>query len=137
LNASRPAPIQVESHSRSASAAVAPQKPLKPLSIFYGYPPELIARWCGVSVATARRWKRAGGASRSALRLFTLHRDQRVLDEHWIGWTLHKGVLTDPEGNSATQGQLRAYAIVVQLIAEQAKTDPEARERYLAILRSA
>jgi hypothetical protein len=105
--------------------------------MFYGYPPELIARWCGVSVATARRWKRAGGASRSALRLFAAHRDQRVLDEYWIGWTLHKGVLTDPEGNSLTQGQLRAYGLVMQLVAELAKHDPASRERYLAILKSA
>jgi hypothetical protein len=109
----------------------------RPLSIFYGYPPELIARWCGVSVGTARRWKRAGGASRAALRLFTLHRDQRVLDEHWLGWTLHKGVIIDPEGNSTTQAQLRAYVIVMQLAAELARRDPESRERYLAIVRSA
>ena len=90
-----------------------------------------------MSVATARRWKRAGGASRSALRLFALHRDQRALDEHWIGWKLHKGVLIDPEGNSLTQGQLRAYGLVMQLAAELVKRDPESSERYRAILRSA
>lgn len=111
--------------------------PARPLSIFYGYSPELIATWCGVSVATARRWKRAGGASRAALRLFTLHRDQRVLDGYWPGWTLHKGVLTDPEGNSVTQGQLRAYGLVMQLAADLARRDPEAHEHYLSILRSA
>ena len=88
-------------------------------------------------MATARRWKRAGGASRSALRLFVAHRDQRVLDEYWVGWTLHKGVLTDPEGNSLTQGQLRAYGLVLQLAAELASRDADSRERYLAILRSA
>ena len=111
--------------------------PARPLSIFYGYPPELIARWCGVSVATARRWKRAGGASRTALRLFNLHRDQRVLDEPWSGWTVHKGVLTAPEGQSLTQGQLRAYSIVMQLVAELSRHDPEAQARYLEVLRSA
>ena len=109
----------------------------RPLSIFYGYPPKLIARWCGVSVATARRWKRSGGASRTALRLFTAHRDQRVLDEHWTGWTVYKGVLSDPEGNSMTQAQLRAYGLVMQLAADLASRDPEAREQYLALLRSA
>ena len=31
--------------------------PARPLSIFYGYPDQLIARWCGVSVATARLYK--------------------------------------------------------------------------------
>jgi len=109
----------------------------KPLSIFYSYPPELIATWCGVSVATARRWKRAGGASRSALRLFSLHRDLRVLDGHWPGWTVRNGVLTDPEGQSLSQGQLRAYGLVMQLVSELAKHDPASRERYLAILRQA
>jgi hypothetical protein len=90
-----------------------------------------------VSVATARRWKRAGGASRTALRLFALHRDQKVLDAYWAGWTVHKGVLTDPEGKSLTQGQLRAYAIVMQLVAELTRHDPQAQARYLDILRSA
>lgn len=109
----------------------------RPLSIFYGYPPKLIARWCGVSVATARRWKRSGRAPHAALRLFRAYRDQRVLDEHWVGWTVHQGVLTDPEGNVTTQGQLRAYSLVMQLAADLAARDPEAREQYLALLRAA
>jgi hypothetical protein len=109
----------------------------RPLSIFYGYPPELIAQWCGVSVATARRWKRAGGASRTALRLFALYRDGKVLDGHWPGWTAHNGVLTDPEGNSTSQTQLRAYWLVMQLAADLASRDPESRQRYWDLLRSA
>jgi hypothetical protein len=30
---------------------------IKVLSIFYGYPAALVARWCGVSPATASLWK--------------------------------------------------------------------------------
>ena len=57
--------------------------PARPLSIFYGYPDQLIARWCGVSVATARLYKSgARKPSRQALRLFALYRDGRVLDDH-------------------------------------------------------
>jgi hypothetical protein len=109
----------------------------KPLSIFYGYPAELIAEWCGVSLATARRWKATGKAPRPALRLFGLYRDQRVLDRHWSGWKTSQGVLTDPDGNSTTQAQLRAYWIVMQLAADLARRDPESHAAYLAILKSA
>lgn len=110
----------------------------RPLSIFYGYPPELIARWCGVTVSTARRWK-AGTMrpARAALRLFGLYRDGRALGDAWHGWTVRDGVLVDPEGNQTTQGQLRAYGLVMQLAADLARRDPEAHERYRAILKSA
>jgi hypothetical protein len=107
------------------------------LSPFYGYPPELIAAWCGVSVPTARRWKRGVAAPRPALRLFTLYRDGKVLDQHWEGWRTHKGTLTDPDGNSTTQGQLRAYWAVLQLGADLARRDPEAAERWWELLKRA
>jgi hypothetical protein len=109
----------------------------RPLSIFYGYPEQLIASWCGVSVATARRWKAGGAVPRPALRLFTLHRDGKVLDDHWTGWSVHNGVLKDPEGNRTTQSQLRGYWFVMQLAAELARKDPESQERYWSLLRRA
>lgn len=113
-----------------------PESP-KPLSIFYGYPAELVARWCGVSVATARRWKNGGAVPRPALRLFTLYRDGQVLDEHWVGWRTHKGVLADPEGNTTTQSQLRAYALIMQFAADLARRDPEAQREFLELLKRA
>lgn len=109
----------------------------KPLSIFYGYPPELIAQWCGVSVATARRWKNGGAVPRPALRLFALHRDGKVLDEHWVGWRAHGDTLTDPEGNTTTQSQLRAYALIMQYAADLARRDPEAQREFLELLKRA
>ena len=57
--------------------------------------------------------------------------------DHWTGWKHHEGALADPEGNATTQGQLRAYYLVMQLAADLALRDPESSEQYLAILRSA
>jgi hypothetical protein len=110
---------------------------LKPLSIFYGYSPALIAQWCGVSVATARRWKRGGAAPRPALRLFGLYRDGKVLDEHWKGWRAVKGVLSDPGGNCTTQGQLVAYWLVMQFAADLARRDPDTVAEFHALLKRA
>lgn len=94
---------------------------------FYGYPSELVAEWCGVSVRTATRWKT--GQSRpppSALKLFLLHRERRVLGKEWAGWLINQNTLVDPEGQSTTQGQLRAYAHVYALCRELARRDKDA-----------
>ena len=109
---------------------------IKQLSLFYGYPAELVARWCGVSVSTAAAWKaNKRKPSRQALRIFTLHRDGRVLGDAWDGWEVRDGVIRDPEGNVTTARQLRHYAFIVQLAAELASRDPQAKadfERLLA-----
>jgi hypothetical protein len=85
------------------------------LSVFYGYPAELIALWCAVSPRTAASWKAGKGKpSRQALRLFALHRDERVLDDQWRGWRIRKGTLVDPDGNATTQAQLRTYWMLIR-----------------------
>jgi len=57
--------------------------------LFYGYAPELIVRWCGVSMQTALLYKSGvRKPSRQALRLFTLHRDGRVLGPEWREWSV-------------------------------------------------
>lgn len=105
-------------------------------SIFEGYPAELIARWCAVSVKTAQLYK-AGvrRPSRQALRLFSLHRDERVLTGPWADCSVRGAHLVDPEGQTLTLGQLRAYWIVMALAAELARqAGPEAQERYYEAL---
>jgi hypothetical protein len=116
-------------------AAVAERKVL---TAFYGYPADIVARWCAVSLDTAKLYK-AGKRkpSRQSLKLFALHRDGYVLDEAWKGWCARGGKLTDPEGNSTTQTQLRAYWIVMQYAAELAARDPDERERFYTLLRRA
>jgi hypothetical protein len=101
-------------------------------SLFEGFPAELIARWCGVSVKTARLYK-AGvrRPSRQALRLFTLYRDERVLCGPWGECSVRGEHLVDPDGQTVTVGQLRAYWIVMALAAELARrAGPDAQERY-------
>jgi hypothetical protein len=109
----------------------------RPLTVFYGYPAELIAQWCGVSIATARRWKRGGAAPRPALRLFTLYREQRVLDEYWKGWRAIKGVLYDPADTGTTQSQLAAYSLIMQFAADLARRDPESEQALYELLKRA
>jgi hypothetical protein len=110
----------------------------KVLTAFYGYPAELVARWCAVSVDTAKLYK-AGKRkpSRQSLKLFALHRDGHILGEEWRGWCAREGKLTDPEGNSTSQTQLRAYWIIIQYAAELARRDPEEQERFYTLLRRA
>jgi hypothetical protein len=106
--------------------------------LFYGYPPELIARWCGVSQRTALLYKTGvRKPSRQALRLFTLHRDGRVLTSAFRDWAVHNDKLVNPEGQEYTQGQLRAYQIVMQLARELASKDPKKLDEYYEILRTA
>jgi hypothetical protein len=108
------------------------------LSPFYGYPAELIATWCAVSLRTARAYK--AGTKRpsdQARKLFALHRDGRVLEDAWVGWIARAGVITDPEGNSTTVNQLRAYALVMQFAAELARADPRSNDEFRRLLRRA
>lgn len=114
-----------------------PRKSIASL-LFYGYPPELIAQWCGVTVHTAYLYKiGARKPSRQVQRLFVLHRDGQVLGPEWRDWKVHKNRLVSPEGQETTQGQLAAYWLIVQLASDLASRDPEAREEYCRILRSA
>lgn len=102
---------------------------------FYGFPAELVAEWCGVSVRTAKSWKEGRTQPpRPALRLFTLHAERKVLGKEWEGWLINKNTLVDPEGQSTAQGQLRAYAMVYALCHELARRDQQAQEllrRYI------
>jgi len=63
--------------------------------------------------------------------------DGKVLDEHWDGWRAHGDTLTDPEGNTTAQSQLRAYALIMQYAADLARRDPEAQREFLELLKRA
>jgi hypothetical protein len=93
------------------------------LSPFYGYPPKLIAAWCGVSVQTARAYKNGSKRpSRTVLKLFRLHREFKVLGEGWEGWAIKPQGIIDPDGNLTTPSQLAAYWIIMQYAAELARS---------------
>lgn len=119
-------------------AAVGRQRKSVANLLFYGYPPELIAQWCGVTVHTAYLYKiGARKPSRHVQRLFVMHRDGRVLGPEWREWKVHKDRLVSPEGQETTQGQLAAYWLIIQLASDLASRDPEAREEYRRILKRA
>ena len=100
-------------------------------ALFYGYPVELIQSWCGVSRQTAYLYKIGTSTpSKSAVRLFVLHRDGRVLGPEWTRWTIRKDQLIDPEGNGTTQSQLRAYWMLIQLARELARDAGRIDEYY-------
>lgn len=106
-------------------------------SVFYGYPAELVANWCGVTVRTAERWKRGERKpSTSAVKLFELHRSRRVLGCEWDGWSVNGASIFDPEGNETSQAQLRAYYLVYQLCQELRRHDPAAVAEFERIMRA-
>lgn len=110
------------------------------LSPFYGYPPKLIAAWCGVSVQTARAYKNGSKRpSRPVLKLFRLHKELRVLGDGWEGWAVRNGSIFDADGNETTRQQLMAYWVVMQYAAELARgeRDNPAADGLRALLRRA
>lgn len=83
-------------------------------TIFHGYPAELVAEWCGISIASARLYK-AGKRkpSKTVAMLFLLHRDRRVLGPQWRDWVI-KAESIDPDGNETSRSQLHNYFWIVQ-----------------------
>ena len=101
-----------------------------PLSPFYGYPAELIAEWCDVSVGTAEHYKAGRRKSPTpVLRLFRLYRDGKVLGRNWDRYKVVDEKLFCPDGRFVTEAHISHLTIVCQMLAEK---DPEG---YDAILR--
>jgi hypothetical protein len=112
--------------------------PVRKFSIFHGYPAELIAAWCGVTVDTAKLYKSgARKASRAVLRLFVLHRDRRVLGAGWEGWHCDGGTISDPDGNVTSARQLANYFYVMQFAAALAVRDPSTVREWHELLKRA
>ena len=103
--------------------------PTSPLSPFYGYPAELIAEWCGVSVGTAEHYK-AGRRNppTPVLRLFRLYRDGKVLGKPWGQYKVIDGKLFCPDGRHVTEAHISHLAIVCQILANK---DPEGYEELM------
>ena len=104
--------------------------PTSPASPFYGYPAEVIAEWCGVSVGTAEHYK-AGRRKppTPTLRLFRLYRDGKVLGKEWEGYKIHNAKIFGPDGRYVTESHISHLANVCQLLANR---DPDAYEETLA-----
>ena len=106
--------------------------PTSPASPFYGYPAEVIAEWCGVSVGTAEHYKSGRRKPPTpVLRLFRLYRDQKVLGSDWEGYKAQGPKLFCPDGKHIT-----ASHIVLQGLLWQALADSN-QDKYFELLRVA
>lgn len=103
--------------------------PTSPASPFYGYPAEVIAEWCGVSVGTAEHYK-AGRRKppTPVLRLFRLYRDGKVLGHEWDGYKIVGDKLFLPDGRFATSTHIAHLSLMCHIVAEKHA------ERYKAII---
>ena len=107
------------------------------LSIFSGYPDELVARWCGISVSTVRLYKSGKRKpSRAVVRLFMLHRERRVLGVEWKGWLVKPDAIVDPDGNETSRTLLHNYFWIVQLARRLAyeRDDPRVHAEFERLL---
>lgn len=106
--------------------------PTSPASPFYGYPAEVIAEWCGVSIGTAQHYK-AGRRKppTPVLRLFRLYRDGKVLGDEWEEYKMVNDKLFGPDGRFVRPSDIALMGLVWQALAEK---DPEC---YYAILEKA
>ena len=106
--------------------------PTSPASPFYGYPAEVIAEWCGVSVGTAKHYK-AGRRKppTPVLRLFRLYRDGKVLDINWDGYKVVNAKLFCPDGRLVTEAHISHLSVVCQVLADR---DSDSYDALLARL---
>ena len=101
-----------------------------PASPFYGYPAEVIAEWCGVSIGTAKHYK-AGRRKppTPVLRLFRLYRDGKVLGKRWDQYKVVDEKLFGPDGRFVIEAHISHLAMVCQMLAEK---DPDG---YAALIK--
>ena len=106
--------------------------PTSPASPFYGYPPELIAEWCGVSIGTAEHYK-AGRRKppTPVLRLFRLYRDKKILGQEWHEYRVIDDKMFGPDGRPIKRSDLVLIGLVWQALAEAAP------EKYYSLLEKA
>lgn len=82
-----------------------------PIDECFNFSEEEIARLCGVSVATARRWRRGVTQPSQSARMI-LAADLGCFDPAWRGWTIRRGKLISREGWEATPGEVLAIPLM-------------------------
>jgi hypothetical protein len=91
-------------------------------TIFYGYPAELVAEWCCVSLRAARDLKTGKRKpTKQVAKLFLLHKAERVLTGKWRDWVVRGDTIVDPDGKATTHAQLQGYWLIMQFAAELAR----------------
>jgi hypothetical protein len=103
--------------------------------LFYGYPGELVARVCRVSLQSAYHYKSGiRKPSPQVQRLWELYVAGRIVPESWQGFRFGEDdVLYDLEDKPLTVRALSTYSIVWQLLHELTKDDPEAQSFLVSL----
>jgi hypothetical protein len=97
--------------------------------VLYGYPAELILKWCCVALSTAFAYKSGRRrASKPAARLFRLHRDRLALTPEWRGWVVTQNAIVDPDGNETPRALPRNCCLMRQYCRELAGAIGDERE---------
>lgn len=103
--------------------------------LFYSYPDWLIAQVCVVHIQTARHWKSGiRKPSATALRLWSLYTDGRILTDEWKRWGVRKGALCTPEGQEITQRQLAAWPWIWDMAQAYARANRRAADQLVHLV---
>ena len=93
--------------------------PTTRLNPFYGYPADVIAEWCCVSVGTAKLYKSGHRKpSKAVLKLFRLHRDQRILSDDWEGFRVIGDKIYRPDGRHIRPVDIHLIVLLWQALSE-------------------
>lgn len=100
-----------------------------PLQGYANYSTRELARMCGVSKATAQRWRRVGRAPAVyVLMLELLHRGPLELFSYeWADWAIRKGKLCNTDGHEYTPSEVWSIPVLHQRIAALEATIRELR----------
>lgn len=106
-------------HDSAGLKAPVSRRSVTRLTPFYGYPAEVIAQWCCVSIGTAKKYKNGQRKpSKSAMHLFELYRDGRILDDAWNGYRCVNGQLWDNSGKSVRPGHFQMLGLLWHALSE-------------------
>lgn len=123
---------------RAAQAPITVPRGMVPLRGYGNYSTRELAQICGVSVSTARLWRRTGKAPGVVVIMLELlhHGPLEMISCEWADWAIRKGKLCNKDGHEYTPGEVWAIPILYQRIAaleasnRQLRADAELTDRY-------
>lgn len=111
---------------------------MAPLRGYGNFSTRELARMCGVSISTAKNWRRTGQAPGVVIALLELLHcgPLEMISHEWSGWAIRKGKLCNTDGHEYSPGEVWAIPILYQRIAaleasnRQLRADAELAERF-------
>lgn len=104
---------------------------MTPLGGFANIPSELLARLSGVSICTARRWRRRQRAPAAVVALLQIRYSGMLglVSPAWHEWTLREGKLGNKDGHEYSPGEVWAIPILHQQVAVLEATVRQLQQR--------